>query len=50
MFIDEKQIKKRRLQDGDVVSLGVHQLVYTDLREVAAPPEEDTDAASDTGT
>ncbi len=51
MFIDEKQIKKRRLQDGDVVSLGVHQLVYTDLRDVAAPPEEDdADAASDTGT
>ncbi len=50
MFIDEKQIKKRRLQDGDVVSLGVHQLVYTDLRDVAAPPEEDTEAASDTGT
>jgi len=50
MFIDEKQIKKRRLQDGDVVSLGVHQLVYTDLRDVAAPPEVDADAASDTGT
>ena len=50
MFINEKQIKKRRLQDGDVVSLGVHQLVYTDLRDVAAPPEVDADAASDTGT
>ena len=50
MFIDEKQIKKRRLQDGDVVSLGVHQLVYTDLRDVAAPSEEGTGAASDTGT
>jgi len=54
MFIDEKQIKKRRLQDGDVVSLGVHQIVYTDLREVAGPTAadavEDADDASDTGT
>ena len=51
MFIDEKQIKKRRLQDGDVVSLGVHQLVYTDLRDVAAPLEEDEEeAAYDMGT
>ena len=55
VFIDEKQIKKRRLQTGDVVSLGVHQLVYTDLREVAAPQNADdeiehSDKASDTGT
>ncbi len=56
MFIDEKQIKKRRLQTGDVVSLGVHQLVYTDLRNVVAAPDvsegenEDEDEASDTGT
>ncbi len=52
VFINEKQIKKRRLQDGDVVSLGVHQLVYTDLRDVVEPPDadEDEDEASDTGT
>ena len=55
VFIDEKQIKKRRLQSGDIVSLGVHQLVYTDLREVAAPLEAENDVvraakASDTGT
>ena len=52
MFIDEKQIKKRRLQDGDVVSLGVHNLVYTDLRNVIAPPDEGEgeNAASETGT
>ena len=55
VFIDERQIKKRRLQSGDVVSLGVHQLVYTDLRELAAPQDatddvEHSDKASDTGT
>ncbi len=32
MFLGEKQIKKYRLHDGDVVSLGVHELVYHDLR------------------
>ena len=54
MFIDEKQIKKRRLRDGDVISLGVHQIVYTDLREVAEPTEaddvDDAEDASNTGT
>jgi len=50
MFIDEKQIKKRRLQTGDVVSLGVHQLVYTDLRNVVASTDVSEDEASDTGT
>ena len=58
VFIDEKQIKKRRLENGDIVSLGVHQLVYTDLRQVAKPQQteseearrESTDKASETGT
>ena len=55
VFIDERQIKKRRLRNGDVVSLGAHQLIYTDLREVAAPQNADDDLepsnkASDTGT
>jgi len=36
VFIGEKQVKKYRLQDGDIVSLGVHELVYHDLRQ----PEE----------
>ncbi len=33
VFLDEKQIKKYRLHDGDVISLGVHELVYRDLRQ-----------------
>jgi len=32
VFLGERQIKKYRLRDGDVVSLGVHELVYNDLR------------------
>ena len=33
VFLGERQIKKYRLRDGDVVSVGVHELVYHDLRE-----------------
>ncbi len=32
VFIGEKQVKKHRLRDGDIVSLGIHELVYRDLR------------------
>ena len=32
VFLGEKQIKKYRLRDGDKVSMGVHDLVYHDLR------------------
>jgi type II secretory pathway predicted ATPase ExeA len=32
VFIGEKQVKKYRLQKGDIVSLGVNELVYHDLR------------------
>ena len=32
VFLGEKQIKKYQLSDGDVVSLGVHELVYHDLK------------------
>ncbi len=33
VFLGEKQVKKYRLRDGDVVSLGIHELIYHDLRE-----------------
>ena len=32
VFLGEKQIKKYRLHHNDVISLGVHELVYYDLR------------------
>ncbi len=53
VFVADKQIKKRRLQDGDIVSLGMHQLVYHDLRQSAQPlgaKGGNTDEASSTGT
>ncbi len=33
VFLGEKQIKKYRLHNGDRISLGVHELVYYDLRQ-----------------
>ena len=45
VFIGEKQVKKYRLKDGDIVSLGVHQLVYHDLRR---PEEAIEDQLEDT--
>ena len=33
VFIGEKQVKKYRLRDGDKISLGIHELIYQDLRK-----------------
>ena len=33
LFFGDKRFKRRQLRDGDVISLGEHELVYTDLRE-----------------
>ena len=46
IFINDKRVKKHRLRDGDVVSIGFHQLVYTNLREVA---KNDTKKAAVSG-
>ena len=46
VFLGEKQVKKYRLRDGDVISLGVHELVYTDLRAGDAVNEDDDEAAA----
>ncbi len=44
LFIEDKQVKKRRLTSGDVVSMGVHELIYTDLRDNDAADESDDEA------
>jgi putative secretion ATPase (PEP-CTERM system associated) len=58
VFVGEKQIKKYRLRHGDIISLGVHELVYRDIRqteEVANddlsddPAEDDDDEVSVVG-
>jgi len=33
ILIGQDRVKKYRLKDGDVISMGVHELVYTDLRQ-----------------
>ena len=33
VFLGEKQVKKYRLKDGDTISLGIHELIYHDIRE-----------------
>jgi predicted component of type VI protein secretion system len=38
VFVGEERIKKYHLKDKDVISLGVHELVYHDLRDAAASP------------
>ena len=47
VFLGEKQIKKYRLRDGDVISLGVHELVYHDLRQADASLEDQLDDDDD---
>jgi pSer/pThr/pTyr-binding forkhead associated (FHA) protein len=42
VYLNEKRIKKVRLESGDSVSLGIHDLVYFDLRR-----ESDDDAVDD---
>ena len=39
VLIDQKRIKKYQLRDGDVVSLGIHELVYTDVRATDSDTE-----------
>jgi type II secretory pathway predicted ATPase ExeA len=52
ILIGEDRVKKYRLQDGDVISMGVHELVYTDLRHTDTesvpehPAEEETSASN----
>lgn len=43
IFVGEKKIKKKRLKNGDVITLGEHELVYTDLRDAERAEEHDGD-------
>ncbi len=50
IFLGEKQIKKYQLEDGDVVTLGVHELVYHDLRPADQSLEDQVDEPNDSDT
>jgi type II secretory pathway predicted ATPase ExeA len=43
--VDNRRVKKYLLHDGDVVKIGMHRLVYTDLRAVKADAKNDKSAA-----
>ena len=43
VYVSDRQVKKYRLKDGDVVSLGIHELVYRDLRESPQAMNDDVD-------
>jgi len=48
VFIGEKQVKKHHLKNGETVSLGVHELIYTDLRQVVSiTRDEESDKSAD---
>lgn len=40
VFIDGRRVKKQRLHDGDVVTVGIHELMYTDLRDADETDDE----------
>ena len=42
VYIGENRVKRYRLKDGEVISMGLHELVYTDLRNAEAPDSDDT--------
>ncbi|MDX1480582.1 MAG: AAA family ATPase [Woeseiaceae bacterium] len=39
IHISDQRVKRHRLSDGDVVTIGLHELIYTDLRHAAHEPE-----------
>ncbi len=43
LFVDERQVKKHRLEDGDIVSIGTHQLVYRDFRSSLIDADDEDD-------
>ena len=38
LFFQDERIKRRKLEDGDTVTIGLHELVYTDLRKAGTAP------------
>ena len=47
VYVDDVRVKKHRLKDGDVVSLGIHELVYNDLRQAGDADEENEEDDED---
>jgi len=43
VFMGKRAIKKQSLQDGDVFSIGIHELIYHDLRDIEGEQEDQED-------
>lgn len=41
VFVDDQRVKRQPLSTGDVVTLGLHELVYTDLRAAGGHADAD---------
>ncbi len=48
IVIDEERVHVHQLRDGDVVSLGIHELIYSDLRSAQMKKKSAVDLV-DTG-
>ena len=48
IYVNDQRVKKYRMKDGDILSLGIHELVYTDLRR-SVGESLTASAADDTG-
>lgn len=46
ILMGEVAVKKQKLKDGDVVSIGVHKIVYHDLRDADENELDSTDSAA----
>ncbi|MBT8078734.1 MAG: AAA family ATPase [Gammaproteobacteria bacterium] len=46
VFLDDVRVKRHKLQTGDIIQLGIHELVYADLRAQQAELESDDDEDS----
>ncbi len=42
VFIGDDEVQKQLLSDGDIISLGTHELVYADLRDADKNNKDDT--------
>jgi len=47
VFVADRQVKKQRLNPGDIVALGAHDIVYTDLRDEIETDVEEEDGDED---
>ena len=43
VFVAERQVKKLELKSGDVIALGAHDIIYTDLRDMEDVEEDEED-------